>query len=747
MSVMQKSKRKSTAPAPSMAVGPSSIGGDGKAGKEGDALARHFLDLLIEDAGGGSRKKPKKLEYEDETLRLLADLEEEDDGDDATDPSVHLSVDIAATAVRLARAIEPEISLVKALRKEAPVVVIETGDASINDEVEKVLKTCVLGRTVETVARHYFDDSRTKLRGRRAVAIFERSTALSAKETVDWSKSVGHALQARYPIVGIAGDVGSQLPKDLNCIADYRISLDPLGASGISLVIEAVTGKTPSTPMDEDFARNCDLSDLRISVHADRGADGSIDKLIDVVKRRLSLTDLDPRLEDLFGYGEAKTIGLGIIADLRAYHEGKIPWSAVDRGLLLDGPPGTGKTTYAKALAKSAGLPLVIGSLAQWQSAREGHLGHCLAAMRESFAEAKRKAPCIFLIDELDSFGDRGQFTDHNKDYSTQVVNAFLEALDGAGGRQGVVVIGATNHVGKIDPAIARAGRLDRTVEIPLPDIEALEKIFRFHLKGDLDTIDISPAAIAARGGTGADCEAWVRRARGAARREDKALNLDGLVATIREGRDALPAPIRERVSVHEAGHAIAAFAVGLGVPQSLTIHDWGGSTLLAGERRAMAALDILKAITQLLAGREAEKLVYGDYTAGAGGSEQSDLARATMLAAAYEGSFGFGSLGPIWLGEPDQLATPMRLVAFSGKVGEILHHAGAAAERALRENRPALERLAKALSEASYLDGAQIKKVVGSIRAIEIEKLCPKPRGDRDDNAGLNAPNERMEG
>ena len=746
MSIMQKSKRKSSAAAPAIAVGVSPMGGDAKAGKEGDALARHFLDVLIENAGGGSRKKTKRPVYEDETLKLLADLDEEDAGDE-NDAAIYLSVDIAAAAVRLARAIEPEISLIKALRKDVPVVVIETGDGSVNDEIEKVLKACVLGATIETVAPHYFDNGRPKLRGPRAVAIFERSSLMREKEAADWSKSVGHALQARYPIVGIAGDVGTQLPKDLNRIADYRISLDPLGASGISLVIGAVTGKTPSTPMDEDFARNCDLSDLRISVHADRGADGSMDKLVEVIKRRLSLTDLDPRLEDLSGYGEAKTIGLGIVADLKAYHEGKISWNAVDRGLLLGGPPGTGKTTYAKALAKSADLPLVVGSLAQWQSAREGHLGHCLAAMRESFAEAKRKAPCIFLIDELDSFGDRGQFTDHNKDYSTQVVNAFLEALDGAGGRQGVVVIGATNHVGKIDPAITRAGRLDRIIEIPLPDIEALEKIFRFHLKGDLDAIDISPAAIAARGGTGADCEAWVRRARGTVRREGKELMLDGLLAAIREGRSALPEEIRERVSVHEAGHAIAALALGLGEPQSLTIHDWGGSTLVAGERRAMTGLDIVKGIAQLLAGREAERLVYGDFTAGAGGGEQSDLARATMLAAAYEGSFGLGSLGPIWLGEPDQLATPMRLVAFSGKVGEILQHAGAASRRAVSENRLALERLAKALCEASYLDRAQIKKVVGVIRKIEVEPLRAKPRAERGDNVGPNSYDEHIEG
>jgi ATP-dependent Zn protease len=224
-------------------------------------------------------------------------------------------------------------------------------------------------------------------------------------------------------------------------------------------------------------------------------------------------------------------------------------------------------------------------------------------------------------------------------------------------------------------------------------------------------------------------------------------LTVETLLAAIREGRNALPEKIRERVSVHEAGHAIAALSIGLGEPQSLTIHDWGGATIFAGERRAMTGLDIVKVIAQLLAGREAEKLVYGDFTAGAGGGEQSDLARATMLAAAYEGSFGLGSLGPIWLGEPDQLSTPMRLVAFSGKVGEILQHAGAAARRTLIENRPALERLAKALCEASYLDGSQIKKVVGVIRKAKIEPLCANSPAERGENAEAASHDEHMEG
>jgi ATP-dependent Zn protease len=344
--------------------------------------------------------------------------------------------------------------------------------------------------------------------------------------------------------------------------------------------------------------------------------------------------------------------------------------------------------------------------------------------MRESFAEARAKAPCLFLIDELDSFGDRASFSADHKDYSVQVVNGLLESLDGVGGRQGVVVIGATNHAHLIDPAITRAGRLDRTVEIPLPDIQSLAQILRFHLKGDLDGVDIKAAAVAARGGTGADCESWVRRARGAARRSARQLHLDDLLAAINEQKSSMPGHLRARVACHEAGHALVTIALSLGTPTSLSLHDWGGSTEISWERRALTGRDLLRYIAQLLAGREAERLIFDDITAGAGGVEQSDLARATTLAAAYEGSYGLGTLGPLWLGAPSEMTTIARLTAIGSRVSKILEHAAQQALRALKENRPALERLSAALSDASYLDAADVTRLVGEIRLIEIEPL-----------------------
>ncbi len=692
-------------------------------GSGAGGLARRFLDMLAEDAAGSAIQLAANSSDGEAVDGLLNDLD--DERDDIA--PVRLSVDLAIAAVRLARAIEAEPGLLQDLREKTPIVVIETGDAAAHPEVEQVLKVCALGRATQVYGPRFFERALTFKHSRRAAAIFERAAPPSLADALLWDRLFANALQAGGLILGIAADPHAQLPTDLVRAADYRLSLDPLGQEEIALVIGAITGQTPTERLDDEIVREVDISDVRIAVHAGRGADGSLARLAEVVKKRLLVSDSTPRLEDLFGYGEAKSIGLAILADLAAYREGKIPWAAVDKGMLLAGPPGTGKTTLAKALAKSSGLPLVAGSLAQWQSAREGHLGHCLAAMRGSFAEARRKAPCILFVDELDSFGDRASFDHPHKDYSTQVVNGFLECLDGVGGREGIVVIGATNYDTSIDPAITRAGRLDRTVRIPLPDVIALAQILRFHLKDDLVGASISAAAVAARGGSGADCEAWVRRARGEARRAGLELTLDGLIAAIRDGRTSLPDDIRKRISIHEAGHAVATAALGLGEPRLLTVHDGGGTTQVKFELRAMTARDVIAAIAQLLAGREAELLQCGDVTAGAGGDEKSDLARATTLAAAFEGAFGLGSFGPIWLGAPDELVGPIRLTTFGSQIGKILHHAGAEARRALIENRAALANLANALYETSYLDAAQIRDALGPVRKIDIRPLAQR--------------------
>lgn len=223
----------------------------------------------------------------------------------------------------------------------------------------------------------------------------------------------------------------------------------------------------------------------------------------------------------------------------RAYRAGRLPWSAIDRGVLVFGPPDTGKTSFARALAASCGVPFILGSLGEWQAA--GHLGDLLRAMRATFSRARASAPAILFIDEIDSFGDRASFSHGNRDYSIQVVNGLLELLDGAGGREGVVVVGACNHPDRLDPAIVRSGRLDRRIHIPLPDQAALRQIIRHHLGTDLADVDLADAAKAAVGASGADVERWVRGARRRTRTSNRPMVIKDLLAEVRGNYSPLP--------------------------------------------------------------------------------------------------------------------------------------------------------------------------------------------------------------
>ena len=222
-----------------------------------------------------------------------------------------------------------------------------------------------------------------------------------------------------------------------------------------------------------------------------------------------------PGFESLHGMPEALDWGRRLHRDLLDYRAGALSWEDVDHGLLLSGPPGVGKTRYAAALAVECGVPLVQGSLAAWQGSGEGHLGHLLRAMASTFAEARRKAPCILFLDELDGVGDR-RVMRWNKDYSAQVVNALLEHLDGVAGRPGVVVVGATNFPGSIDAALRRAGRLDRHLRLSLPDADARALILAQY--AGVAPEDAREPAIDMVGTSGADLEAVARDARRLAR-------------------------------------------------------------------------------------------------------------------------------------------------------------------------------------------------------------------------------------
>ncbi|PLK70245.1 AAA family ATPase, partial [Rhizobium sp. TH135] len=192
-------------------------------------------------------------------------------------------------------------------------------------------------------------------------------------------------------------------------------------------------------------------------------------------------------IETLPGYGKAKTWALDLKADLDDYRASILPWSDMSTKLLLSGPPGTGKTTFARALCNSLQVPLVVSSVSTWLQG--AHLSDVLNRMARTFAEARAVAPAILFIDEIDGIGKRQPAEREYADYWNGVVNKALELLDGAVKGEGLIVVGATNRPEQIDEALKRSGRLETHIEIPRPDTATLAEIFRHHLGEDLKVL------------------------------------------------------------------------------------------------------------------------------------------------------------------------------------------------------------------------------------------------------------------
>lgn len=191
------------------------------------------------------------------------------------------------------------------------------------------------------------------------------------------------------------------------------------------------------------------------------------------------------RIETLSGYGEARDWALDLKTDLQLWRDGGLAWNEMSTKLMLSGPPGTGKTTYARALCNTLQVPLLVTSVASWLE--PGYLGDVLKRMSRAFELARENVPVILFIDEVDNIGSRSAGRrEQYDDYWRSLVNRLLELLDGTSKTDGVIVVAATNLPEKIDPALLRSGRLEKHVAIPLPDMETLAGILAHHLGDDL---------------------------------------------------------------------------------------------------------------------------------------------------------------------------------------------------------------------------------------------------------------------
>ena len=330
----------------------------------------------------------------------------------------------------------------------------------------------------------------------------------------------------------------------------------------------------------------------------------------------------------------------------------------IPKGVLLFGPPGTGKTLLAKAVAGEADVPFYFISGSDFV---ELFVGVGASRVRDMFQQAKRNAPCLIFIDEIDAVGrQRGTGLGGGHDEREQTLNQLLTEMDGFGANEGIIIIAATNRPDVLDPALLRPGRFDRQVTVNLPDIKGREEILGVHARNKTLAEGITLKNLAKRtpGFSGADLENLLNEAALLAVRRDKE---EITMSEIDEATDRVlmgPAKTshkysendRKLVAYHEAGHAVIGLKLAhANVVQKVTIiprGQAGGYNMMvpAEEKLCSTKTDLLEQITGLLGGRTAEEVIFGEITTGA----HNDFEKATKIARSMVTEYGMSDLGPL---------------------------------------------------------------------------------------------------
>jgi cell division protease FtsH len=690
--------------------------------RELDAVAQAAQEEIMKSAG---MKRPRSAGADagktpGRGFAALRKSISDNDDEDAQERDVEASTPgRVAARLLLARLFDRNPSVLEEFHAASPVVIVDVADRAMHGRIAHQWKDVLALTELRLVDVSKLSD-RTKREDYDAIfAVSNNALSLTDRGAAD--QRAFAAIQLALPILAVTPSADSHLSKVLLDAAAYRLVLPPIDATLINSVIRIVCGKPSRKVISDRAAALIGLHELLLAIRFDRTPAQCVERLLQLVAAKTAKRgSRDLSLDELHGLDEAVAWAKSTIVDIEAWRRGEIGWDAIDAGVVLDGPAGTGKTTFGKVAAAAMGLPLITATLAKWQSSGEAHLGHLLRAMRKDFDEARSKAPAIMFIDELDSFPNRAALTHSHKDYVIEVVNAFLEQLDGLQGRQGLIFIAATNDVRRCDPAIVRAGRLNRIINVCLPGAPDIEKMMRVRLRGDLKDEPLEEISLLAIGSSGADVERIIKDARRQARQEERPLSITDVRHAVLGSKEELSAEELERAAIHEAGHIV------LGVVQGgpVDIH-----AVVAGARRSAGfvvsknreptagTLDEYRLVLQgLLAGRAAEEIELGAAGSGAGGSQDSDLAQATRIAAALVGSFGHTGPHPlIFLAERHRTDLIMNHAYLRSAAHQELAASLEEAKRVLTRHRGALKEVAAHLRTRGRINGHEVEQIIAA--------------------------------
>lgn len=505
---------------------------------------------------------------------------------------------------------------------------------------------------------------------------------------------------------------GAELHPEFEMAADWTVDLEVFDGRCVASLCRFL-GSGELSDDDRAFLQHQEVGLIDSAFRRGRLAERAIGRL----RKLSSHAANNKQILPLSSFGVAGEWGERLKRDLALWREGVLPWNQVDKGILLYGPPGTGKTSFAKSLAVECNAHFIASSLGQWQSS--GHMGDLLKAMYATFAEAKASAPSILLVDEFDSFGHRAKLSGDNAQYMLEVINAMLEAVDGATGREGVIIVAASNLPERIDPAFLRPGRLEKHIELSKPDSAGREAILTHYLPEFSGNGALKEVARNLNGKSGADLEYIARQVRQRARDESRPARIADLVEVVPVFVSLKPEELW-RICLHEAGHAVLAKVFDIGIITSVEIYtddhradqddDVHGRTMIFAPHVTLHTENSYRAeIAMKLAGLAAEEVFIGDRSTASGGLEKGDLVEATELAVRMVGMFGMGNtlhVLPVRFLDTKDAALFQKYPFIQQEIDDILQSALEEARKTLVEHRDVVLSLAEALRQKRNVSG-----------------------------------------
>ena len=439
------------------------------------------------------------------------------------------------------------------------------------------------------------------------------------------------------------------------------------------------------------------------------------------------------KFADVAGEDEAKENLSEVVDYLHNPNKYKEIGASMPKGILLVGPPGTGKTMLAKAVAGEANVPFFSMSGSEFV---EMFVGMGASKVRDLFRQAKEKAPCIVFIDEIDAIGKKRDNQLSTNDEREQTLNQLLTEMDGFEGNNGVIILAATNRPESLDPALTRPGRFDRRVPVELPDLAGREAILRVHAKKIkvAPDVDLAKNARMASGASGAELANIVNEAalravrdgRASATQADLEESIEVVIAGYQKKNSILTTREKLIVSYHEIGHALVAAKQTNSAPvQKITIIPRTSGALgytmqvEDGNHYLMSREEIENKIATFTGGRAAEEVVFHSVTTGASNDieQATKLARAMITRYGMSDNFDMVALETVtnqYLGGDASLACSAETQAeIDRQVVDLVKNQHAKAVRILQENRPKLDELAKFLYEKETITGEEFMEIL----------------------------------